>query len=406
MKTLLAALVASSLALNLLLAGFLFIGRNPPEGKDTAATRVGPGRKQATPAAQPNWTDLKTDDLPALVEQLRAHGFPPHIVRAVAASRIREAYAARRRALDPHAGSRPFWHSPTADPKLMQQMRQLSREEQQALRELLGPVADHADVNTLFQGRRFDSVPPEKANDVRRILRDFDDRRSDLYAAGSSGSSEQGKRLSALDQEQLAALTAVLTPQELEAYQLRNSDTARSLRAQLSAFNPSEEEFRTLYKLQSEFDGKFGRMYGIPSPDEQQRRSAAQRQLTEQITAALGPVRGADYVRSNDYFFRQTNQLVSRLELPAETTTQIWSVKQEIEQRATSIRRDQTIPMADRMNQLAKLAEEASTKVTPLLGGARGFEAYQQNGGSWIQSLVPRTSATTGTTRVAPAPPR
>lgn len=406
MKALISALLAGSLALNLLLAGFLFTGNN---GAGAAKTTAAPAASGPTPVAlpaQPTWTDLKTDDLPAMVQQLRTHGFPPHIVRAVAASRIREAYAARMRALDPQAGSRPFWQSPTPDAKLMQRMRQLHREEQQTLRELLGPDSDQADVSTLYQGRRLDSVPAEKAGQVRRILREFDDRRSDLYSSGSSASSEHARRLNALDQEQRDALAAVLTPEELEAYQLRNSDTARSLRAQLSAFNPSEDEFRTLYKLQSEFDAQFGRMYGIPSPEEQQRRSTAQRQLTEQITAALGPVRGADYVRSNDYYFRQTNQLVARLELPAETTTQIWNVKQEIEQRAASIRRDQSLPLADRTRQLAALADEANAKVTPLLGGARGLEAYQQNGGSWIQSLTPRPGVTTGTTRVITSPPR
>lgn len=406
MKTFITVLVAGSLALNLLLAGFLLVGRNGTDAAAAAPTRPVRGSAPATPAAQPTWTELKTDDLPAMVEQLRAHGFPPHIVRAVAASRIRETTAARMRALDPQAGSRPFWLSPSSDLKLMQQMRQLHREEQQALRELLGPAADQSDVNTLYQGRRFDSVPPEKANDVRRILREFDDRRTDLYTSGSSASAEHGRRLSALDHAQTEALAAVLTPQELEAYQLRNSDTARSLRAQLSAFDPSEDEFRTLYRLQSEFDAQFGRMYGMPSPEEQQRRSAAQRQLTEQITAALGPVRGADYVRSNDYYFRQTNQLVTRLELPAETTTQIWDVKKDIEQRAATIRRDQSIPLADRTRQLAALADEANAKVTPLLGGARGLEAYQQNGGSWIQSLTPRPGVTTGTTRIIQSPPR
>ncbi len=406
MKLLIALLAASSLALNLVLVGMLFTGRNATTVKTDPSAITATPRGQVASTKDPSWTDFKTEDLPAMVQQLRDHGFPPHIVRAVASGRLREVYAARFRALDPQSDSRPFWQSPGTDMKLMQQQRQLYREQQQALRDLLGPDAEQSDVNALYQGRRFDSVPPEKAADVRRILRDFDDKRQELFSVGYSGTPEQGRRINALEQEQRDALMAVLSPQELEAFQLRNSDTARSLRAQLSAFNPSEEEFRTLYKLQSEFDAQFGRLFGMPSTEEQQRRSAAQKQMNDQIKATLGPVRGAEYERANDYYFRQTNQLISRLELPVETTTQIWSVKQDIEQRAAAIRRDQTLPPDDRTKQLATLSEEASAKVTPLLGGARGFEAYQQNGGSWIQSLTPRPGTAVGTTRIITTPAR
>lgn len=406
MKLLIALVAASSLALNLILVGMLFAGRNATGVKTDSSAPAATTGAPAAAAKDPSWTDFKTEDLPAMVQQLRDHGFPPHLVRAVASGRIRDLYAARFRALDPQSDSRPFWMSPGSDVKLMQQQRQLYREQQQALRDLLGPEADQSDVNALYQGRRFDSVPPEKAADVRRILRDYDDRRSELFSGGSFSNPDQGRRINALEQEQRDALAAVLSPQELEAFQLRNSDTARSLRAQLSAFNPSEEEFRTLYKLQSEYDAQFGRLYGMPSSEEQQRRSAALRQLNDQIKATLGPVRGAEYERANDYYFRQTSQLINRLELPAETTTQIWGVKQEIEQRASAIRRDQSLPPDDRAKQLAALAEEASAKVTPLLGGARGLEAYQLNGGSWIQSLTPRPGTATGTTRIITAPAR
>ncbi len=238
MKLLIALVAASSLALNLILVGMLFAGRNSTGVKADSSAPAAPAGAPAATAKDPSWTDFKTEDLPAMVQQLRDHGFPPHLVRAVASGRIRDLYAARFRALDPQSDSRPFWLSPGSDVKLMQQQRQLYREQQQALRDLLGPEADQSDVNALYQGRRFDSVPPEKAADVRRILRDYDDRRSELFSGGSFNNPDQGRRINALEQEQRDALAAVLSPQELEAFQLRNSDTARSLRAQLSAFNP------------------------------------------------------------------------------------------------------------------------------------------------------------------------
>jgi hypothetical protein len=54
-----------------------------------------------------------------------------------------------------------------------------------------------------------------------------------------------------------------------------------------------------------------------------------------------------------------------------------------------AVRRDQSLAPDERTKQLAALAQEATTKISPLLG-TRGFEPYKQYGGYWIQSLTPR----------------
>jgi hypothetical protein len=230
-------------------------------------------------------------------------------------------------------------------------------------------------------------MPPEKTGDVRRILAEFDDRRADAMGAGGMLGPEQIRRLSALEQQQREALAGLLTPEELEHYLLRNSETAQRVRNQLSAFDPNEEEFRAIYRIQAEFDAQFGMISGPLSPEDQQRRGMAQQAMNEQIKAMLGPVRGAEFERANDYSYRQSAQLINRLELPSEITAHIWGVKQEIESRAMAIRRDGSIASADRTQQLAALADEAASKITPLLGGTHGFEAYRQYGGTWMNSL-------------------
>jgi hypothetical protein len=248
----------------------------------------------------------------------------------------------------------------------------------------------------LYRGRRLDSVPAEKVDDVRRLLREHEDARNEMYSSFSGGmmTPDAQKKMAALDKSLQESLGQVLSPEEFAAYNLRNSDTARQLRGSLMAFNPSEDEFRTVYRLQADFDERFGRIYGMMGPDESRRRGEAQRELQEQIKAALGPVRGADYERASDYSFRQTSQLIARLELPPETTTKIWAVKQEVEQRANALRSDTSLTADQRNQQLAALAQESSTKLEPLLGGRRGVDAFKQYGGSWLQNLVPRPAPT------------
>jgi hypothetical protein len=118
-------------------------------------------------------------------------------------------------------------------------------------------------------------------------------------------------------------------------------------------------------------------------------RSEAQKQFTEQIKASLGPERGAEYVRSQDFNYRQTSQLVARLALPAETANQIWSVQQDIQKRNESLAADRSTSPEQRTQQLAALMNEATARISATLG-ARGFEAYKQYGGRWMQQLQPR----------------
>jgi len=241
------------------------------------------------------------------------------------------------------------------------------------------------------------------------LLREHEEARADAFSSFSGGmlTAEMQKKLKAVDKNHLDALAAILSPAEFEAYNLRNSDTSRQLRGNLTAFNPTEDEFRTLYKLQATYDERFGPMYAIPSPEEQRQRSEAQRDLNEQIKATLGPARGAEYDRATDYNYRQTSQLVARLELPADTTTKIWEVKQDVEQRANALRRDTSLAPEARLQQLTALATESTTRLTPLLGGQRGMEAFKQYGGFWLNNLTPRPGmSTTGTTTTISTPAR
>jgi hypothetical protein len=338
---------------------------------------------------------LQTDDLSTLAARLRASGFPPALVRAILAAQIDEQFAARRKALRSADANLPFWKDQSSDPKLMTALAQLDREQQKLLRQLLGADAEADDPSSrLYQNRSVGFLPAEKADAISRLLRDYDERRSDLYASGFSSNTDRAK-FDALEKEQHDAVARVLTPAELVEYDLRNSQTADSLRTDLSAFNPTEAEFRALYPLQAAFDERWGSNFGLTlSADERRQREDAQKLLTDQIKAALGPERAADYERATDYNYRSTSQLVERLELPPETTNNLWAAQQEFQQRRMDIYRSAAAP-DERTQQLAALQQEAIARITPLLGGASGVEAYKQYGGSWLQNLVPR-----------PAPPR
>ena len=387
--------LAGSVALNVTLLGLMVAGQASPAARQAPASAkpIASSAPTAPNIDEKTWSTLRSDDLPAMVSQLRASGFPPDLVRAIMAAHLRESTAARRKALDPDADSRPFWKNNTVDAKVMLALRQLDRELQKRLRELLGSDAESSELAMGFNpGRRLDGIASDKLPDVRRILREFDDARMDIYGVGGMLGVEQQKKLASLEKEQRATLAGILTPQELTEYEYRNSDTAQNVRYQLTAFNPSEEEFRAIFKLQAQFDEQFGRSYGMLPADEERRRSEAQKQLNEQIKAALGPVRGPDYERANDYYYRQTSQLVARLDLPADTTQKIWEIQREMQTKARDVYTPGT-QADDRTAQLTAMSKETEAKISALLG-PRGFEAYKQYGGSWMQMFKPRTTTT------------
>jgi hypothetical protein len=341
------------------------------------------------------WSDLSAGDLSAQVARLRAAGFPPSVVRAMVAAQLGENYSARRKELMASRSSAPFWErNEPADPKVQAALRELSRDYTKQMKDLLGSHPyDDDPAYAAYQRRQFGDLPADKVEQLVQVRRDYDELRSEIYAAARGGAMlpEDRAKLALLDKEQRADFAKMLTPQELENYELRSSNTANSMRYSLDAFGPNEAEFRAIYQLQRPFDEKYSTafMMGQPSEEQMKQRQEAQKELTAQIKAALGPERAAEYERATDYQFQQVNRIVSRLDLPKETAAQVWEVQKDIQQRAAALRSTPGLSPAARTEQLAALAQEATTKVGGALG-PRGLEVYKQYSGSWIQNLQGR----------------
>jgi hypothetical protein len=381
--------LAGSLALNAALA-LRWVNRAPAPVVPQA-----PAPRAVAPAAPPEitpeiWPSLQPDDLPAHVAQLRAAGFPPNIVRAIVTAQLSASFAARRKALDPDADSRPFWKNHPPDAKLQMAQRQLYSEQRKAMRQLLGDLTAPDDLWSRRQqpDAWANDLPPEKTAEVKRLRDQFDELRNDIYSDAMWTPNLRAK-LEALEKEQHDAIAKTLSPAELEAYDLRASNTANQLRSTLGLFDPSEQEFRTLYQLQRSLDERLAplRLVANPTDEQVRERTDAQKQLTEQIKAALGPERFAEYERTTDNSYQQTARLVARLELPAETADQVWSVQKQAQERSRAIRQDQSLTEAQRNAQLAALGADASGRVAATLG-PRAFEAYKDNGGWWIVDLT------------------
>ncbi|MEY2877647.1 MAG: hypothetical protein RLZZ15_27 [Verrucomicrobiota bacterium] len=344
------------------------------------------------------WASLNQGDLPALVARLREAGFPRDMVRAVVSGVLDERFAARRRALDPGAEGRPFWKDGAISRDAQAASFRLAQEQERALRDALGRDALPADPLTLARLRsRFGDLPADQLDAVRLIDQEFSRRRSENYYATGVYDAEANRRF---DREQRAAITAVVSSAQLEEYDLRYSRTGQTLRNELRAFEPTEAEFRAIFRLRQPFDEQFNYSTGFTSQEELARRDEAQRQMLAQLAAQLGPDRAAEYARATDSNYRRTSQLVARLELPAETTRKLWDVQQDFQKRSRDFYSPgggAALSPVERTAALTALQQQAVAAVLPLLGNASRVEAYKQLGGSWIDYLVPRPAPPSAT---------
>jgi hypothetical protein len=364
----------------------------------TARSAVGVTAKMASEKIKlaDAWRTLLGADLNTLAANLRAAGFAPKMVRAIVAAALDEKYAERRRQIMGDQPDVPYWKvgsmlSMFTGPK-MTELRNLIREEQDVLKQVLGADAQSSasDLGRYYQRRMFGDLAPDKADMIVRIQQDYGELRAQIHAdAGGVLLSWDREKLALLEKEQRNDIAALLSPEELRLYDLRSSPTARRLQSQLSYFNSTEQEYHTIYDLQSSFDERYnpGTLSGAMTPDQARQRQADQKQLQDEIKAALGDQRYADYQRSADYGFKVANRIATTLQLPEQNAVAVWALQQDIQQRASSIRADRSLPAEQRTAAMAALASEANQRLITLLT-QQGADAYKQvSSSSWLRSL-------------------
>jgi len=408
-KTSLALL--ASLAANAVLFAFVFQSRpasTAPANPITVASTQRPlAPNQAKPAAALSAADqasltraqalLATDDFPLLVARLRAAGFSPRDIKAIVTARVADRFGALRKAAVAQQAVVPYWRSTVSfpnDPKAGAEIRRLFEAQNTTLREVLG--ADFAasdEWSALIQERKSGYLPPEKADRLNQIIDDYNDLRRETYwTAQGVMLPEDQQKIALLEKEQRDDLTALFTPEELEAYELRTNPIAHQLRNQLSSFQPTEEEFKNLYRIEQAARAATQAGDSIPAQIRsdpaalQKYLQAIQADKEKQIDTTLGTDRAAAYRMMIDPNYQYIDKLATRLALPAATVPQVYTVSKDYQTRAQALWNNQALTPENRSVQLNALAAEAETQLGSLLG-PRGFEIYRNQAGAWINTL-------------------
>ena len=226
-----------------------------------------------------DWYRLSSGDAKTQVANLKAAGFPPEIVQGIIRAELDRVYNVRRKELLARYSKGSYWQASytRANFSAVLGLNIIQEEENGQMRALFGPEADNTGYDTgHFMPPNFnlrgqsEALPPEKFQKVAAIVADYNAMRADLYASANGlVDPDAGAKNDYLSKQQKADIEAALSPDELLEYNLRSSPDANSLRWTLDSFKPTEGEFRSIYKVQDEFNRRYSTDAGLA-----QRRSA------------------------------------------------------------------------------------------------------------------------------------
>ena len=376
---------------------------NPPEVPSLSAPPPAPVRDQF-------WTGLQSEDPVQFAANLRTAGVPEPTVRLLVSGQLRAAYLARQHELFGAAEPAPYGQ-PTAAAESRERLvalRTLARAQQELLRRLFG-VEDGGPAVRDRQRRQYGSLPDAKLDQLDGIQSDYDEIAAEVRSkAGGLLLPEEREALELLERERRKDIASVLTPTELEQFDLLNSPEARALRNRLVGFAPTEQEFRKVFLLQREFDEKFARPNsGGLDAAKRSESLVAEQELETRLRAALGDMRFAEYRRQNDSGYRMAVRIAERFGLPAQRAAEVYTLAQEVQLQLQILRSDRVLAPEAALQSLATLHRETNEKLGALLG-AEGAEAYQQtSSGAWLRTMdrVVRSASSAAPAPVVAAPP-
>ena len=317
-------LLAASLILNVLLFGVELrrgLRDGPAEFARPLRTQVPPAarasdffKRRPPPAPVPAtpWDAIERRDPRQFIAGLRAIGCPEQTIRDIVATRISREFQSRLQAArDEVDRERPWWRGRQASRQwleLSQLSRALRRERDDLVEELFGESANPLVFQIVARpggstvGREF--LPAEKKEQLREVEQHYRQSSEEVtYPAGRPLDEDERSELQNLQRQQRAEIAAILTPQELEGLDARESAAARYVLQKLPEAG-SEAEFRAMVRAAQEggitaggariafSPSRYG-MVGLEEQPQERREEEQRKAIQARIKELLGEQRFA-----------------------------------------------------------------------------------------------------------------
>jgi hypothetical protein len=348
-----------------------------------------------------HWSQLESEDYRTYIQRLRAIGCPEQTIRDIIIADVEKLLAPQARAIVPYRPDLKYWEPEEEelwnnyDPRQwQQQQRTIEYQKRELVRELLG--IDLVEERLRQQGaedyysRRLQFLPEAKRAQVRTLLDHYADQelaiRAKEWEEGEPLCPEDRAELRRLRQARQADLARILTPAELQQYELWLGYTACKVREALYGMDATEEEFLTIYRLRKPFDEQWNPdEVDLNDPVVRARWQQAQAELEEQIRRALGETRYALYQRGQDPDFRALNAAAARYGLSSNTVAEVYACKKLVTEARQALATNLAVSAQEREQALAEIANETERVVAEALG-PRAYRYLLRRGAlQWIK---------------------
>ena len=405
-----------SLALNVALAAAIFLAAKKTSAPDQAATaskpiagtssQPGAVTNNPVPAGPPFlWSQIASENLKIYRDHLLAIGCPKITMREIIRAVINERFGMRRRGILASFQNR-YWDM-VLHRELVGRQKFPRTEWGRALESL---KAERLQLITDVLGR--DALISEAERQARRaeleqqrswLSPDKRDRLIELEAqhqqqlvdwAETLGSrlngvptQEDEDRLQKWQQDFDEAEKKLLTPDELAELQLRESDVA-GWAGNLPGFNPTEDEWRSLTGLRSQYEESQRELGNADLTDEERtaRQNDLQAGFDSAVQAALTPDQFAQYQLANNDQYQSLHNVTQRYGLPDSVAAQSLGMQQSAQTAADQVRANTNLSPEARQAALNAIQQETEQALSQILG-VKVLSTYKEYGGDWILGL-------------------
>jgi hypothetical protein len=396
-----------SICINVALGGFYLVKK--PAASSTEATQSAGAGTNSVPrvmeksavtqvvtndvAHKFDWRLVESEDYKKYIANLRSIGCPEETIRDIIIADVNKMFESRAKASKPKEKFK-FWQTGMQsfagimDEEKIKQQQALNQEKRALLKELLGVEPEEKpDIMAMFGGGNpfeamLDFLSPGKQTQVMELEQKYAAKMMKTFQNGQPDA-EDMKEMVKVQKEKDAELAKIMTPEEKQDYDLRMSQTAMMMRMQLGSFDPGEQEFRDIFNAKKKFDDEFS-PYGMLSndPADQEKRTAAQKELDSQLKNILGDSRYADYQRAQDYNYQNISKLVERQGLPKEDAVKVYEMKKAADDQTQKLTSDATLSDDARKTAQDQIKAETEKAMRGILGD-KGYESYKKQAGNF-----------------------
>jgi hypothetical protein len=350
------------------------------EGAETGTNRTARG----IPGQSFDWRMVESEDYVNYIANLRAIGCPEETIRDLIIADVNKLFEDRRKHLFAARTNRYEYWKPAKqrfthvfDEQKVAAQQALAKERRTVLKELLGfepeEKIDYMPWNPLEE--MLDFLPPSKRVEIMEFEQRFNARQVVLMNNWADANVQQ-----MFEKQREAELAQILSPEDFEAYQVRRSGTANKVASELTAFDPSEQEFRDILKLRKSIEDEFG------TTRNGRLGSAATAKMDEELKNLLGDSRYAEYDRSQSSLYKTIYLVADRNGFSKEAADKVYELKTSAETQADSVRRDQSLTWEQRADALAAIRHKADIAAHAVFS----HEALLtlESHGSWLSGIA------------------